>query len=74
MSTYTYVPDGEDGPDVPQVGDLAYHVTRDLDPREVTRVVRLASGAYMVWLDIMGEETGPFPADQYTFEPHPDGE
>ena len=58
----------QDAPDVPQVGDLAYHVTRDLDPREVTKVEQNSRGQWFVWLDILGKETGPLPADQYTFD------
>lgn len=42
-------------------GDWAWHVD-GLDPRMVTRVE--VGG---VWLNILGEEMGPFPADNYDF-------
>lgn len=43
-------------------GDLADHVSGELDPREVVRV----DGNY-VYLDILGQTCGPFPKDNYTF-------
>lgn len=65
-------PRDEDRADVPRVGDLAYHIS-GLDPREVTRVEKAEDGHYDVWLDILGTESGPFSADQYTFEPMQEG-
>ena len=43
-------------------GDLADHVSGELDPREVVRV----DGSY-VYLDILGQTCGPFPKENYTF-------
>ena len=43
-------------------GDLADHVSGELDPRKVVRV----DGIY-VYLDILGQTCGPFPKDNYTF-------
>lgn len=50
--------------DGPVVGAWADHKTKDLDPRVVTRV---GNGEAIVWLDIMGSEQGPFPADNYSY-------
>ena len=43
-------------------GDLADHISGELDPREVVRV----DGRY-VYLDIFGQTYGPFPKESYTF-------
>lgn len=43
-------------------GDLADHISGELDPREVVRV----DGRY-VYLDIFGQTYGPFPKENYTF-------
>lgn len=45
-------------------GDFADHVSRELDPRRVTRVDRPRG---LVWLDLLGEECGPFPARNYDY-------
>ena len=42
-----------------QVGDLAEHKD-GMDPRTVLRVE-----GEQIWLDIMGSEAGPFPAENY---------
>ena len=48
----------------PQVGDIADHKTRGLDPREVARV---SEDGKRVWLNFFGGEGGPYPASNYTF-------
>lgn len=63
----------QDRADVPQVGDWAYHVTKDLDERQVTRVEQSHDGRWLVWLMLITSEAGPFPADQYTFERDEEG-
>lgn len=48
--------------DEPRPGDLALHKVGH-DGRIVTRV----EGA-MIWLYLMGKETGPFPGSSYTYK------
>ena len=48
--------------DTSRVGMWADHVSGQLDPRKVTR-----DDGDTVWLDILGSESGPFPANNYTY-------
>lgn len=43
-------------------GDIADHISGELDPREVVR-----TDDNFVYLDIFGETYGPFPKSNYTF-------
>lgn len=45
-----------------QPGDWADHVSRGLDPRQVTRV-----NGGSVWLQLGTGEMGPFPLTNYTY-------
>lgn len=47
----------------PRKGDLASHVSGELDSREVTRVE-----GEQVWLWILVSEAGPFPVENYTYK------
>lgn len=49
----------------PHPGDWAAHKYRDLDSRQVTRVD--PGDPSMIYLDILGEESGPFFADNYVY-------
>jgi dATP/dGTP pyrophosphohydrolase len=57
----------------PQVGDLAWHKTSDLDPRRIVRVTRVESNdpteRYLIWLYLsaLDRECGPFHAENYYF-------
>lgn len=51
----------------PQIGDDAWHKTRELDPRPV-RATRLSGGRIWVQLDILGNPTAWLLADNYTFK------
>lgn len=45
-----------------RVGMWADHASGTLDPRQVTR-----DDGDTIWLDILGKESGPYPADNYTY-------
>lgn len=45
-----------------QVGDIADHVSRELDPRVVTRVE-----GDQVWIWILTGDCGPLPIENYTY-------
>lgn len=53
---------------IPQAGDMAYHVTRSLDPRPVDRVRSNLNGDKEVSLLIGGVKTDWIPASNYTFK------
>ncbi len=60
IETIDHQPSAEPVP--PTVGYLAWHKTMGLDPRPVTRVE-----GDQIWIDIIGTEGGPYPADHYTY-------
>jgi hypothetical protein len=45
-----------------RVGMWAEHVNGQLDPRLVVR-----DEGYVIWIDILGREVGPLPAEHYTY-------